>query len=362
MGTTTLFRYISRSFLLNFAALLFLLLGLIYIFEAIELLRRAGNAGNVGFATVLNMAWLKLPHVGQRVIPFAVLFSAIYTCWKLNKTSELVVLRAAGLSAWQFLWPMVLSAFLIGVVATTAVNPAGAALLARFEQMEMIHLNKNTNLVTISRTGIWLRQPQEGGYALIHSDSFDPQAWKLNNVIVFYFDSDDTFESRIDSPTAYLRQGYWELYDALQNAGEGLTREDTLRVPTELTAAQIEESFADPESISFWNIPEYLTIMERAGFPGTRLSIHYQALLALPVFLAAMVLLAATFSLRPQRFGGTGAMIALGVAAGFFIFFMESMLQAFGISQKIPVYLAAWTPALVSLLLGSTALLHLEDG
>ena len=75
-----------------------------------------------------------------------------------------------------------------------------------------------------------------------------------------------------------------------------------------------------------------------------------------------MVLLAATFSLRPARFGGTGALIALGVGAGFFVFFMENMLGAFGASQKIPAFLAAWTPAVVSLLLGLTALLHLEDG
>src|SRR5690606_16642374 len=140
------------------------------------------------------------------------------------------------------------------------------------------------------------------------------------------------------------------------------TREPTLRLPTELTARKIEESFADPETISFWHIPEYLRIMTETGFPGTRLAIHFQALLAQPFLLAAMILLAATFSLRPQRFGGTGAMITLGVSVGFFIFFMESILQAFGISQKIPVSLAAWTPAIVSLLLGTTALLHTEDG
>jgi lipopolysaccharide export system permease protein len=102
--------------------------------------------------------------------------------------------------------------------------------------------------------------------------------------------------------------------------------------------------------------------MEDTGFPATRLYIHFQSLLAQPFLLAAMVLLAATFSLRPPRFGGVATMIALGIAVGFLVFFVQSMLQAFGVSQKVPVGLAAWSPSIVSLLLGVTALLHMEDG
>jgi lipopolysaccharide export system permease protein len=363
-ATTTLFRYISRQFLVSFALLLLILLGLVYVFETIELLRRAGNLSGVPFSTILKMGGLKLPYVGQIIVPFAVLFAAIHACWKLNKTSELVVIRAAGLSAWQFLSPMIIAAFLIGIAATAVVNPAGAILLSRFEQMEMLYLQKNSNLVTVARTGIWLRQPVEGkGYALVHSASFDPVGWKLNDVSVLFFDAQDTFQKRADSQTAYLREGYWALEDAsVYEGAQPPQHVPVFSLPTALTTQQLEESFADPETISFWNIPEYIHIMKQAGFSGLRLQIYYQSLLAKPFFFAAMILLAATFSLRPQRFGGTGAMIALGVGAGFFIFFMESVLQALGLSQKIPVYLAAWTPAMVSLLLGSTAILYLEDG
>lgn len=361
-GATTLFRYIMRHFLMNFAALLAVLLGLVFVFDVIELMRRAAGARDVPLEAVIAMAALKLPEVGQRIVPFGVLFGAIYTCWKLNKTSELVVIRAAGISAWQFLSPMIFGAFMIGVAATAAVNPAASVLLSKFEQMETSYFNTSNNLVTVSKTGIWLRQPAENGYTLFHANSFDQQNWRMADVIVFFFDKDDTFQKRVDSPQVYLRDGYWELTDALVNDAEGVTREAVFQLPTELTSRQIEESFANPETISFWAIPEYLRIMTEAGFSGTRLSIHFQALLAQPFLLAAMILLAATFSLRPQRFGGTGVMIGLGVGVGFSIFFMESILQAFGISQKIPVYLAAWTPAIVSLLLGTTALLHMEDG
>ena len=230
-------------------------------------------------------------------------------------------------------------------------------------------LKTETGQITLSRTGIWLRQPSDNnGYALIHADSFDEDAWQLGKVTVFSFDADDQFRERIDSPIAFLRDGYWELRDAQvhsRSAGNtpgGSSRFAVKNLATELTAHKIEETFSDPEAVSFWEIPEYVNIMEETGFPATRLHIHFQSLLAKPLFFAALILLAATFSLRPARFGGVGLLVGLGVLAGFFIFFLESMLHAFGISQKIPVYMAAWTPALITLLIGTAALLHTEDG
>ena len=360
-GSSTLFRYVFARFLAGFGAIILALLGIVYLFSTLELMRRGTNY-DLPMRRVLAMAGLHLPETCQVLLPFAILFAAIYTCWRLNKTSELVVIRAAGVSAWQFLSPMLLAALLTGVFSTAVVNPISSTLLAKYNQMATVYLKHDSNLVTVSRTGIWLRQPTEAGYALIHSETFDQKEWRLSNVIVFFFDKDDNFQNRIDSPEAYLKNGYWEIRQALVNERNGVRREDLRQLPTELTAQKIEESFADPDTISFWSIPEYIYIMEETGFPTISLHIHFQSLLAQPFLFMAMVLLAATFSLRPPRFGATGAMIVLGVALGFFIFFMESMLHAFGISQKIPVYLAAWTPAAVSLLLGTTALLHLEDG
>lgn len=362
-SSTTLFRYISRNFLFNLAVLLAILLGIMFIFDNVEMIRRAAQHNNLSFHLVARLSALKIPYFAQIMMPFGILFAAIYTCWRLNKTNELIVIRAAGISAWQFLTPMMFCALLTGAVTTTVVNPLSALLLSRYDRLASIYLGDNNDLVTVSETGIWLRQPtQDGGYALLHSDSFDQKEWRLSKVIVIFFDAHNDFLRRIDSPVAYLKPGHWEIRQPLINDRKGASRSAVVDLPTELTARKIVESFADPETISFWNISEYITVMEETGFPATALHIHFQALLAEPFLLVAMVLLAATFSLRPPRFGGTGIMITLGVGVGFFIFFMESMLHAFGASQKIPVYLAAWTPAAVALLLGVTALLHLEDG
>lgn len=369
MPSPTLFRYIARNYMAHFLALMLMLLGVIYVFDVVELLRRAAKVDDVAFGDVLMLAAFKLPDVGQLMMPFAVMFAGIYTCWKLTKTQEIVVMRSAGLSAWQFLAPMAITALLLGVLATAAINPVSAIFLSRYDQREAALMKTDTSQMTIARTGIWLRQPsakdappEESGYALIRADTFDNSQWKLTNVSVFAFDSDDQFRERIESPVAFLRDGYWEFRDARQFRRDGTQRFEAKHIATALTVAKIEETFSAPETISFWSIPEYVNIMQETGFPTTRLEIHFHSLLAKPLLFAALILLAATFSLRPPRFGGTGALIGLGVLAGFFIFFAESMLQAFGLSQKIPVFMAAWTPAVLTLLLGVAALLHTEDG
>ncbi len=82
----------------------------------------------------------------------------------------------------------------------------------------------------------------------------------------------------------------------------------------------------------------------------------------MPLLFAAIILLATSFSLRPQRRGRVGLVIFGGVITGFLLYFLSNFVFALGLSGKIPVILSAWTPAGVTLMLGIATLLHLEDG
>ena len=84
--------------------LLVLFMLLVFMFDAIELFRRAAAKPEVSFDLVMNMALLKLPHMSQKILPFAVLFGGMLCFWRLTRSHELVVTRGAGVSAWQFLF------------------------------------------------------------------------------------------------------------------------------------------------------------------------------------------------------------------------------------------------------------------
>ncbi len=359
----TLSLYLIRVYALNFLMILMGLLAVIYLFDTVELLRRAGNRDGVPLPIILTMGLFKLPEVGQLVFPFAVLFSGMLTFWQLTRRHELVIVRSAGLSVWQFIMPILLTAFCIGLIKIMMVNPLSAFMISRYENLENEYLDNDDSLISLSDQGLWLRQKNENGMAILHADNIKMPEWDLQNILVFFFDQDNSFLRRIDAQTATLDAGIWTFNDAVINAPQQLPdKVNLVTLETSLTIGELESSFASPETISFWNLPNYIKILEETGFNAISLKIHYHDLLAQPLLFVAMILLAAAVSLRPPRLRGTSVLIISGVALGFFVFFASSFLQALGGSQQIPIFVAAWFPAVISLVLGISALMALEDG
>ncbi|MCB9987928.1 MAG: LPS export ABC transporter permease LptG [Rhodospirillales bacterium] len=362
--STTLSRYLARKYIFNLLGILGVLLGMIYLFDAVELLRRANNKGDIPLALVLHMSLLKLPEVGQIILPFAILFSSIFTFWQLSRRHELVIVRAAGMSVWQFLAPIIGVALLAGMLHIAVINPVGALLLGKFEAMENSYLANRKSYVTLFKEGLWLRQAAGDGHIILHARKIKVPEWQLQNVMVLFFDNKDDFFQRIDAPSARLDNGEWLFQDSVVNKPKGPSETyQTLTLPTDLTIEDIEESFASPETVSFWSLPSFIGTMEETGFDTTRLRIHFQTLLVQPLLFAAMILIAAAVSLKPTgRSGGTFLMVITGVIAGFAVFFLSSFLQALGASHQIPIFLAAWSPAFITMLLGITVLMSVEDG
>jgi len=363
--TPTISLYLARAYATSFIFMLGLLLGIVYLFDTVELLRRAGGRADMSLGLVLQMSFYKIPEVGQMILPFAILFSAIFTFWRLSRRHELVVVRSAGLSVWQFLAPIMGVAAFLGVLQFAAINPVGAILMSKFEAMESTYLRTDKSLVTLFDEGLWLRQyqPEGDGYIVLHAERIALPDWELKGVMALFYGQDDAFVKRIDAGTARLSEGEWNFNGVMIHSADAPAESIAqLSLPTSLTVGDIEESFSSPMTQSFWKIPGYIRTLTEAGFDATGMKIHFQALLAQPVLFMAMVLLAATVSLRPPRAQRAFGLIVIGVMMGFVVFFLSSFLQALGASQQIPVMLAAWAPGVVTLLLGLAMMLVFEDG
>ncbi|MDA0997958.1 MAG: LptF/LptG family permease, partial [Proteobacteria bacterium] len=141
----TLSIYIGRHFLVSFLACFGTFLFIVLLFDTIELLRRAAARPDVDFSQVIEMALYRMPHMGQKTFPFAVLFGGLAAFWRLSRTHELTITRAAGVSAWQFLLPVLLLAAVIGSLHIAVVNPLASTLLARFERLEATRLQGHEN-------------------------------------------------------------------------------------------------------------------------------------------------------------------------------------------------------------------------
>lgn len=359
----TLGRYLGLIYATNLLAMVGILWGIIYMFDTLELMRRASSK-HVPLTMLLKMGLLQMPSTGLAVFSFTILLSAIYTFWRLNRRHELVVMRSAGFSVWQFLSPIIGVAVITGLFIITVANPFSAVMLSRFKTLEAKYITHRRSEIALFDQGLWLRQWQDDdSYIILHAGNVHMPGWELRGVMALYFDKSDTFIKRIDAQAAMLSDKEWRFENAVVNApNAAVQRQNVLTLPTELTKREIEESFAAPDTMSVWRLPAFIATVESTGFDATRLKIYFQSLLAQPFLYAAMILLAAAVALRPPRFRSTLALVVMGIGVGFAAFFTSSFLQALGSSHQIPVFLAAWSPAFVMLLLGVAAMLGLEDG
>jgi lipopolysaccharide export system permease protein len=308
------------------------------------------------------MGLLKLADTGQVIAPFIVLFATLLTFWRLSRQREIVVLKSAGFSSWQFLSSILLTGLGLGILFTTAVNPLGARLIERFERMEADYLSRSSNEIALFSDGIWLRQGHDDGYLILHARNIKRPEWQMRNVMAIFFDDQHRFIKRYDTERAHLGEGQWRfIKPVISHPDKSSTQSETRTIKTDLTPQDIEESFSSPETISFWHLRDFIKVMERAGFDATKLRVHFHSLLAMPFMFAGMILIGALIATKPPRFQHAGKLVAGGVITGFIVFFAANFLEALGASHQIPVALAAWTAPLVTLLLGATAILSVEE-
>ena len=364
----TLSFYIARQFTAAVLAMLAALAGLVSLFDFIELLRRAATKPDASFALVVEIAALRLPFEAIQILPFAVLLGGIIAFWRLTRSSELIVARASGVSAWQFLSAPLLCALALGMLATTVISPLSSVMLGDAEELDNQFLRSNGAASALAGGQLWLRQSDAAGPGdvdIVHAHSVVLAQGQLDahDVSVFRLDGADRLLSRIEATSATLGTGEWTFEGARTIRPDHLPESvGTLRLPTDLSVERVQESFASPDTLSVWALPGFIALLERSGFSAIRHKLHFQSLLALPLLAGVMALVAAGFSMRATRRGGVARMIGGGVAAGFALFTISKVTEEFGQSGALPVTMAAWAPAAAGLMLAVALLLHVEDG
>jgi len=327
----------------------------------VETLRRAGDTAG---ATGPLMAWLSFLHtptVAEQALPFAVLFGAMISFLGLSRKLELVVARAAGVSVWQFLAPPLAVVVVIGIVSVAAYNPLAAEMKQRADAIEAKLFGPGGRMS--GNAGLWLRQKSVDGQAILHAASVADNGASLSKITVFEFDKDGGFVERIDAAEARLHDGFWRLEQAnIVTPGFETQAAATYLLATTLTVGEVSQSYVAPETVPFWSLSPLAAQIERAGLDARGYRLRYQTLIARPLMLVAMVLVAASFSLRFFRMGGVGFMVSGGVAAGFVLYVATKLVGDLGGAGFVSTPVAGWSPAVVGCLFGVIVLLHQEDG
>jgi lipopolysaccharide export system permease protein len=360
---STLRRYVAKRFLGSILGALLVCACLIFMIDMVELLRMSRRAPDLSITTLAWMGLLRLPAFAEILLAFAVLVGSIGALLTLNRKSELKVMRAAGMSAWEFLRPGLMVTLVLGVLAVTAFNPLAAT--ARFESERLLAevFGKEAGIVASSGERSWLRQDGADGQSILNASAVADQGLSLTGVMALQFDIQHKFVERVDAKRAILQDGYWELQKVTVSRPmrEAETFE-TYSLSTHLTREKVGDALGSEIAVSFWQLPELIKTSEKAGLSADKYRMQHALLIARPALLIVMVILAATVSLRSFRSGAVQTMVLMGMLGGIGFFLLAEVSRQIGASGLLSPALAVWVPISLALLVSLTVLLHQEDG
>jgi lipopolysaccharide export system permease protein len=364
----TLSLYIARRFLATVGLVFLVFFTILMLVDMIEQLRRFSGDG-VGLAEAATLSLMNVPETLYRILPLIMVMAGVAMFLGLARSSELVVVRAAGRSGLRFLLTPVLVALALGGLTVGLFNPLVAATAKAYDARRAALTQGEGSVLSVADTGLWLRQGSEAGQTVIQAARSNADGTELFGATFVTFSAQGQPVRRIEAATARLTDGAWTLTGTkdwdLTAANPELAAEvqaGPVILPSDLTPDRIRDSFGTPGAIAFWDLPRYIADLQRAGFSARAYQLWFQMELAQPLLMVAMVLIAAGFTMRHVRFGGTGRMVLYAMLSGFGIYFLRNFAQALGDTGQIPIALAAWSPPVAAVMLALGLLLHLEDG
>jgi lipopolysaccharide export system permease protein len=359
--------YFARRFLRAFGIVAAVFIAILLPIDLADQLRNIG--GGRGFGPVFELALLNLPGTLYEMIPLFVLLGTLLMFLGLARSSELVVVRASGRSALRSTASPVVVAILLGLASVAFLNPLVAATEQQYDLRTARYLGAEERTVSVSSEGLWLRQGSADEQTVIRAGATNSDGTHLFGASFFTFDGRGLLLSRINADEAQLTAGAWALTGVKRWPVAGATNPEaeaqvfeTLVLPSTLTREQIRDSFGNPETVPIYELPGFIAQLNAAGFSALQHRVWLQMELSSPLMLAAMVLIAAGFTMRHTRFGKTGVMVLSAILLGFGVFFIRSFAQVLGETGQLPVALVAWTPPTAAILLALGFLLHTEDG
>ena len=289
----------------------------------------------------LGDAWRRLLEYVPLFLPIAVFLGTLLASYNLTKSSESIIVASAGLSPYQVSRPFLIGAALIGIVATTIINPYS---------VELNSGDITSDHLVLIDDEIWLRETSDNGYITMNAKNMH----KSGNILLF-----DNATLYIQTPDFKLTQRVQADTITLSNEGLGASRatiwnsrgipsESDWHIQTLLNPQTVLDRYLQPDQISFWQLPKFIQKMEQIGVPVRAHLVQFWTLLFLPLTMIAMVTLGVAFSqTRQRRNYSFGIKFGMGVLTCFAVYFLVNMFSALGATGTLPPLLAIIAPPLI---------------
>ena len=335
----------------------------IILVDVVEQLRNVAGVEGAGSGTAFKFTLMRTPAILEQALPFAVLVGSIVTFMRLSRSSEVVAMRASGISTWRFLSPVAILALLIGIFTALVLGPGASRLNAEYETQQQA-LTSNVSISDSTGKSTWTRDRGPEQHYTITYQAYADGLYR--GVTIYTFALDDTaFVSRFDAEAATRNAGAWTLLNVTESrvgASPIFQPQTILKLNSLAVQAGGKSGDTTAKSIPVWALPAAANSAALSGGSPQRYWLQFHRKLALPITLLAMAMIAAVLSLSTNRSGGRAVMTAAAIGAGLIIYFVNDLSGALATTGLAPSWVAAWAPPLAALFVAMATVSIREDG
>ncbi|MCM1294535.1 MAG: LptF/LptG family permease [Muribaculaceae bacterium] len=289
----------------------------------------------------VSESWMRLLEYVPLFLPLAVFMGTLLASYNLTKSSESIIVSSAGLSPYQSARPFLVGAALIGIFATTVINPYAVNLSTQ---------NITAHNLKLVDNKIWLREASNTGFITMTASTMHklPNGLAFENATVYTQNPDFKLTARVQAPSIELTDIGLSATDATILSGDGTTHHGPWAAQTRLTPQTVLDRYLQPDQISFWQLPHFIIKMNDIGVPMRGHLVQFWTLLFLPLTMIAMATLGVAFSqTRQRRNFNFGLKFGLGIITCFAVYFLVNMFSALGSTGVLPPLLAIVAPPLI---------------
>ncbi len=331
-------RFLFRRFLISVGLVLFVISGIIFAITFVEKLPQS-----LGITDAVFTSFVALLEYVPLFLPLAVFMGTLLSSYNLTRSSEGVIVSGAGLSQYKSMKPFIVAAILLGVIASTIINPYSVNL--------SLHDIKLSKLALID-DAIWLREQTPTGFTTLRATGINKDNsgnFYFKNAVLFIQSDDFKLNERVETKTLNIDRGQLKSDQADIFTTNGSEIKSTKwSTPTSLTSEIILNRYLNPDQISFWKLPHFVLEMNKIGISTASHMVQFWTLLLLPLSLVAMVVLGVAFSQTHERRNYSfGLKFGIGIVASFALYFVTKIFSALGASGELPALLAVSAPPLI---------------
>ncbi len=348
--TKILTRFLITRFLSGVATVMLTICGIIFTITFVERIQH-----NPTMLSAIMDSWVRLLEYVPLFLPLAIFMGTLFTSYRLTKSTESIIISSGGLSPFQSARPFLIAAALIGVFTTTIVNPYTIGASNKIITADNLKLIDKKIWIRESGTETSITLSAED--VLVKDDSII-----FENSILFKQDKQTGKIERIESEYVNLSKDGLSSQNAKIFDSDGLKKTGSWSTNTLLNHKTVLDRYIQPDQISFWELPKFISKMSAVGIPTRAHLIQYWTLLFLPLTLIAMTFLGVAFSQTKQRRNYSfGLKFGSGVIVCFGLYFIINLFNALGATGALPALLAVIAPPLIIIAIAGVSIITMDN-